>query len=129
MVNGAADIGAVVRRFAAVRAGGSGERGREVSLAGAGVADEQDVFAFVDELGAAEFGDHHLVDRRPCDEVKRVERLDRWEPRRLDPAFDRAFLALQQFEFGRRRWSHFDRCLHPGQRLGSRRALGVLLHG
>ena len=74
MVNGAAGIGAVVRRFAAVRAGGSGERGREVGLAGAGVADEQDVFAFVDELGAAELGDHHLVDRRPRDEVERVVR-------------------------------------------------------
>ena len=69
-----------------------------MGLARATVAQNNDVLAAQDILAAGEFEDEHLVERGDGGEVERVEALHRREPRRTDAPFDRAALAVDEFE-------------------------------
>ena len=72
-----------------------------MSLAGAGVADRDDVLTTDDVLRAGEFQYQHLVERRQCQEVEAVEAFDRRELRFLDPPLDHPPLPLDQLQFGK----------------------------
>ena len=91
--------GAVEADLVAAGACFGGERGGEVALAGAGVADEQDVLALVDVLAAGELGYQPLVHRRAGGEVEALERLHGREPGGLQPSLGGALLSLEQLEF------------------------------
>ena len=76
------------------------EGGGEMGLAGAGIADEQDVFLDVEIVAAHEFKDERLVDAGLGREVKGIQRLEDGKPGGFEPTFGRALFAVQQFPFG-----------------------------
>ncbi len=61
------------------------------------------VLAPRDELTAREFHHQRLVERWDGVEVEAVQALERREPGRLDPAFNRARLAIEQLQFDQAR--------------------------
>ena len=65
-----------------------------MALAGAGVADRDDVLAALDVLRARQLHDERLVQIRERREVEAVEALHGWELGRLDAAVDHAPLPL-----------------------------------
>ena len=71
-----------------------------MALAGAGVADRNDVLAPLDVLRARQLHHQRLVQGRQRREVEAVEALDRREPGGLDPALDHAPLAIDQLLLG-----------------------------
>jgi len=70
-----------------------------MALAGAAVAERDDVLPAQDELAAAEVQHQHLVEARDGGEVEGVEALHRREPGGTDAALDDATLAVDQFQF------------------------------
>ena len=69
-------------------------------LAGAAVAEGDDVLAADDVFATRQFQYQRLVERGQCQEVEAVEAFHRWELRFLDPPLDHAPLPLDQFQFG-----------------------------
>ena len=84
----------------ALLAGGQPQSESNVGLAGAAVADRDDVLAASDVLAAGELQHQCLVERRDRREVEAVEAFHRREPRLLDAALDHPPFPLDQFEFG-----------------------------
>jgi hypothetical protein len=72
----------------------------DVALAGAAVADRDDVVPAEHVLAAGQLEHQCLVERRQRQEVEAVEALDRREPRFPDPPLDHPPFALDQLEFG-----------------------------
>src|SRR5215210_5140969 len=70
-------------------------------LAGAAVADGDDILAAGDILRAGELQYQGLVERRQGQEVEAVEAFDNREPGLLDPPLDNPPLALDQLQFGK----------------------------
>jgi len=70
-----------------------------MALAGAAVAERDDVLPAQDELAAAEFQHQHLVEARDRGEVESVEALHRREPGGAYAALDDPALAIDQFQF------------------------------
>ena len=73
---------------------------RDVALAGAGVADRDDVLAALDVLRARQLHHQRLVQGRQRREVEAVEALHGRELGRLDAALDHAPLAIDQLLLG-----------------------------
>ncbi len=71
-----------------------------MGLAGAAVADRDDVLAAGDVLGAGKLQHQGLVQRRQGQEVEAVETFDGRELRFLDPPLDHPPLPLDQLQFG-----------------------------
>src|SRR6516162_323807 len=84
----------------ALLAGGQSEAERNVSLAGAAVAERDDILAARNVLGACQLQYQGLVERRDDGEVEAVETLHRGEPCFLYAALDSAALAVDDLEFG-----------------------------
>src|SRR5450759_3072285 len=72
----------------------------DMGLAGAGVADRDDVLPAGHILRAGELQNESLVERRNGGEVEAVQALYGWEPRLLDPTLHHASFAVDQFQFG-----------------------------
>jgi hypothetical protein len=70
-----------------------------VRLAGAAVADRDDVLAARNVLAAGELQDQGLVERRDRREVETVEAFHRRKPCLLDAALDHPAFPLDQLEF------------------------------
>src|SRR6516164_4375950 len=81
-------------------AGRQAEPQRNVALAGAGVADRDDILTPLDVFAARKLQNESLVQRRQCREVEAVEAFDSWELGGLDAAFDHAPLTLDQLQLG-----------------------------
>ena len=81
-------------------AGRQTETEGDVGLAGATVAERDEVLAALDVLAAGELQDQRLVERRDDLEVEGIEALDHGEARRLDPPLDHAALAVDQLKLG-----------------------------
>src|SRR5439155_13265976 len=75
------------------QAGADRERDREVGLAGAGRAEQQNVFAGVEEVELAEVLDHRLFDRALEAEVELLEGLAGREAGGLDPGLAAVAIA------------------------------------
>ena len=84
----------------ALLAGGETEPQSDVALAGAGVADRDDVLAPLDVLRARQLHHQRLVQGRQRREVEAVEALHGRELGRLDAALDHAPLAIDQLQLG-----------------------------
>jgi hypothetical protein len=84
----------------ALLAGRQPQPERNVRLAGAAVADRDDVLTARDVLAAGKLQDQGLVQRGERHEVETVEAFHRREPRLLDATFDHPAFPLDQFEFG-----------------------------
>ena len=69
-------------------------------LAGAAVADRDDVVPAGHILRAGHLQDEHLVERRNGGEVEAVQALHGREPSFLDPTLHHAPFAVDQFQFG-----------------------------
>ena len=70
-------------------------------LAGAGVAERNDVLAPQNIFAACEFEHEHLVQAWDDREVERVEALGRREPGLADPPFDNPPLSVDEFQFNK----------------------------
>ena len=70
--------------------GGQTEAKGDMGLAGAAVAERDDVLAALDVLAARQFQDQHLVERRDGLEVEAVEAFDGGEPGLPDSPLDRS---------------------------------------
>ena len=81
-------------------AGGQAEPQRNVALAGAGVAERDDVLAALDVLAARQLHHQRLVQGRQRREVEAVEALHGRELGRLDAALHHAPLAIDQLLLG-----------------------------
>ena len=79
---------------------GEPEAERHMALAGAAVADRDDVLPAEHVLRAGRLQHQCPVERGQRGEVEAVEAFDRWEPRLLDPPLDHPPFALDQLEFG-----------------------------
>ena len=84
----------------ALLAGRQAETEGDVGLAGAAVAERDEVLAALDVLAAGQLQDQRLVERGDDLEVEAVEALDHGEARRLDAPLDHAALAVDQLELG-----------------------------
>ena len=82
----------------ALLAGGEAQRERDVRLAGAAVAERDDVLMAQNVRAAGELEDEHLVEARDRGEVEGVEAFDRREARLPDPPLDDTPLAVDEFE-------------------------------
>ena len=82
----------------ALLAGRQAETEGDVGLAGAAVAERDEVLAALDVLAAGQLQDQRLVERGDDLEVEAVEALDHGEARRLDAPLDHAALAVDQLE-------------------------------
>ena len=71
-----------------------------MGLAGAAVAERDDVLAALDVFTARQFQDQHLVERWDGLEVEAVEAFDGGEPGLPDPPLDHAAFAVDQLQFG-----------------------------
>src|ERR1700719_650391 len=71
-----------------------------VCLAGAVVADRDDVLPASHILRAGELQHEGLVERGNGREVEAVQTLPGWEPRLLDPSLHHAPFAVDQLQFG-----------------------------
>ena len=89
------------RRFSSLLAGRQPQAQGDVRLAGAGVADRDDVLAPRDVFRAGEFQHQGLVERGERQEVKAVEAFDGREPGLLDAPLDHPPFPLDQFELGK----------------------------
>ena len=78
--------GGAERDAVAGQAGADAERDREVRLAGAGRAEQDDVLFAGEEVELAEVQDRGLLDRALEAEVELLQRLSGWEAGGLDPA-------------------------------------------
>ena len=76
------------------------ERDRDMGLAGAEIANRDDVLLARDILAPRQLQHDILVERRDCREVEGVQALHRREPRLLDATLDQPPLPLDQFELG-----------------------------
>src|SRR6476660_1601892 len=81
-------------------AGRETEPETDVRLAGAAVADRDDVLPAGHILRAGELQNEGLVERRNGSEVEAVQALHGREPRLLDPTLDHAPFAVDQLQFG-----------------------------
>ena len=81
-------------------AGGQAETEGDMGLAGARVAERDDVLAPLDVLAPSQFQGHRLVQRRNGLEVEAVETFDGRELGLPDPPLDHAALSVDQFQFG-----------------------------
>ncbi len=77
---------------------GQPETESDVGLAGAAVAERDDVLAALDVFAAGKLEHEGLVERGDGLEVEAVEALGHREARRLDPPLDHAPLAVDQLE-------------------------------
>ena len=84
----------------ALLAGGQAKPESNVGLAGAAVAQRDDVLAAGDVLRAGQLQDQGLVERRDGGKVEAVQAFDRREPGFLDPALDGSALPVDQLELG-----------------------------
>src|ERR1035437_6601701 len=84
----------------ALLAGCQPEPQRDVGLAGAAVAERDDILAAGDVLRAGQLQHQGLVERGDGGEVEAVEALDRWELRLLDPALDGPPFPLDHLQLG-----------------------------
>ena len=71
-----------------------------MGLAGAAVADGDDILPSLYELAPGRFHDQRLVHRGDGQEVEGVQALDRGEARGPDPALYHALVAVDEFQFG-----------------------------
>ena len=85
----------------ALLAGRQAETEGDVGLAGAAVAERDEVLAALDVLAAGQLQDQRLVERGDDLEVEAIEALDHGEARRLDAPLDHAALAVDQLELGK----------------------------
>src|SRR4029077_9335898 len=81
-------------------AGRETEAKTDVRLAGAAVADRDDVLPTGHILRAGELQHEGLVEGRNGKEVEAVQALHGREPRLLDPTFHHASFAFDQLQFG-----------------------------
>ena len=81
-------------------AGGQPEPQRDVGLAGAAVAERDDVLAAGYILRAGQFQHQGLVERWDGGEVEAVETLHCWEPGLLDPALDGPPFPVDHLKLG-----------------------------
>src|SRR5271154_4228469 len=81
-------------------AGRETEPETDMRLAGAGVADRDDVLPAGHILRAGELQHEGLVERRNGGEVEAVQALHGRKPRLLDPTLHHAPFALDQLQFG-----------------------------
>ena len=71
-----------------------------MGLAGAAVADGDDVFMMLDVFAPGQLRDQWLVHRGDGGEVKGVQALGGGEAGGADPALDHALVAVVEFQFG-----------------------------
>ena len=71
-----------------------------MGLAGAAVADGDDILTALDVLAAGQFHDQRLVHRGDDREVEGVETLHCRESGGTDPAFHHPLMAVDEFQFG-----------------------------
>ena len=71
-----------------------------MGLAGAAVADGDDVLAALDVFAAGQLHDQWLVQRRDGQEVEGVQALGGGEACRADAALHHALVAVDEFQFG-----------------------------
>ena len=72
----------------------------DVGLAGAAVADGDDVLSALDVFAAGQFHDQLFVHRGDGQEVEGVQAFDRGETGGPDPALHHALVAVDEFQFG-----------------------------
>ena len=82
-------------------AGGQAERQTGMRLAGATVAEGDDVVAGDDIFAAREFENEWFVERRNGGEVECVETLHRWKTGSADAALDHAPFTIDEFKLGK----------------------------
>jgi len=83
-----------------VLAGSEAESQTHMRLAGAAIAQSDDVFAGDNILAAREFENERLVERRDGGKFECVETLYDREASRTNAAFDHAPFTIDEFEFG-----------------------------
>ena len=71
-----------------------------MGLAGAAVADGDDVLAALDVFAAGQLHDQWFVQRRDGQEVEGVQALGGGEARGADAALHHALVAVDEFQFG-----------------------------
>ena len=71
-----------------------------MGLAGAAVADGDDVLSVLDVFTAGQLHDQCFVHRGDGQEFEGVQALRGWEARRPDPALHHALVAVDEFQFG-----------------------------
>ena len=81
-------------------AGGQAQTQGDVGLAGAAVADGDDIFTVLDVFAPGQSHDQGLVHRGDGQEVEGVQALRGWEVCRADAAMDHALVAVDEFQFG-----------------------------
>ena len=81
-------------------ADGQAQSQGDVGLAGAAVADGDDVLAALDVFTPGQLHDQWLVQRRDGQEVEGVQALGGGEARRADAALHHALVAVDEFQFG-----------------------------
>ena len=86
------------RNGEALLAGGQPQGQGDMGLAGAAVAECDDVLPAQDELAAPQLQHQHLVEARDGGEVEGVEALHCREPGGTDTALDDAALAVEEFQ-------------------------------
>ena len=92
----------------------------DMGLAGAAVAERDDVLSTLDVFTSCQFQDQHLVERGNGFEVEAIEAFDGRELGLPDPPLDHAALAVDQFQF-----AEADQVTHMVDALGG--ALAGLL--
>ena len=85
----------------AMLAGGQAERQTGMRLAGATVAEGDDVVVGDDIFAAREFENEWFVERRNSGEVECVETLHRWKTGSADSALDHAPFTIDEFKLGK----------------------------
>ena len=80
--------------------GGQAQAQGDVGLAGAAVADGDDVLTPLDVLAPGQLRDQWLVHRGDGGEVKGVQALGGGEACGADPALDHALVSVGDFQFG-----------------------------
>ena len=81
-------------------AGGQAQPQGHVGLAGAAVADGDDVLPALDVFTACQFHHQGLVQRRDCREIEGVQTLHRGEPGGADPQLHHALVAVDELKLG-----------------------------
>src|SRR3979411_2679447 len=85
-------------------------------LAGAAVAESNNIVVGDDIFTTVQFGNERLVERWNCSEVERIETLHRGKAGGADAALDHAPFAIDEFELG-----ESSRLPHTGLSKTSRR--------
>ena len=81
-------------------AGGEAKTERDMTLAGAGIAQSDHILPALDVCAARQFQDQHFVERGDRLEVEAVQALGRRELRLSDPPLDHSAFAVDQFQLG-----------------------------